>query len=82
MVGPISDEERDAFAWKLKAGFVLLVALSAGLITLQADGGLIWFLGATVAGGFIGVVLVWIAFPERQQLVDTDGVDDDHDWGR
>ena len=82
MVGPISDEERDAFAWKLKAGFILLVALSAGLITIQADAGPIWFLVSTVAGGFVGVVLVWIAFPERQQLVDSDGTDDDHDWGR
>ncbi|WP_340099173.1 hypothetical protein [Salinibaculum salinum] len=82
MVGPISDEERDAFAWKLKAGFILLVGLSAGLITLQADAGLVWFLVATVAGGIVGVILVWIAFPERQQLVDSEGVDDDHDWGR
>lgn len=82
MVGPVSDEERDSFAWKLKGGFVLLVALSCGLITLQADVGLAWFLGASVAGGVVGVVLVWIAFPERQQLVDSDGVDDDHDWGR
>lgn len=82
MVGPISDEERDSFAWKFKAGFVLLVALSCGLITLQADVGLVGFLGAGVAGGLVGVVLVWMAFPERQQLVDSDGVDDDHDWGR
>lgn len=82
MVDPISDEERTDFARKLKMGFILLVAFSAGLITLQAGAGLVGFLGASVAGGFVGVVLVEIAFPERQQFANNDSADDDHDWGR
>ncbi|WP_302080467.1 hypothetical protein [Salinibaculum rarum] len=80
MVGPVSDEERNSFAAKLKLGFVLLVALSAGLITLQADAGPVAFVGASVAGGLVGVVLVWIAFPDREELADSEGVDDGPDW--
>jgi hypothetical protein len=79
MVGPISDEERSAFAWKLKLGFVLLVAASAGLITLQADAGLVGFLAASAAGGLVGVLLVWIAFPDRKEFAESEGVDT-HDW--
>ena len=82
MVGPISDEERSAFAWKLKLGFVLLVALSAGLITLQADVGLAGFLAASGAGAVMGVLLVWIAFPDRERLAESEGVDSTHQWDR
>ena len=79
MVGPISDEERTAFALKVKVGFVLLVALSAGLITLQADAGPVGFLTASAAGAVMGVLLVWIAFPSRERLAESEGVDE-HRW--
>lgn len=68
MVDGITDEERERFAVKLKAGFVLLVGLSAGLITLQADAGLEVFLVATATGSAVGVVLVWLVFPDRTDL--------------
>lgn len=68
MVGPVSDEERSSFARKVKIGFVLLVGLSGGLITLQANAGVAVFAGATGAGMILGVVLVWIAFPDREDL--------------
>lgn len=82
MVGPVSDEERTAFAWKLKLGFVLLVAFSAGLITLQADAGFAGFLAATAAGGVIGVLLVWIAFPDRERLAESEGIENPRQWDR
>lgn len=68
MVEPVSDEERSDFARKLKLGFVLLVGLSGGLITLQTDAGLAGFLLATGIGLLAGFVLVWIAFPDRTDL--------------
>lgn len=73
MVDGVSEEERSSFARKLKAGFVLLVGLSAGLITLQADVGLPIFLGAVGAGIVLGVLLVVIAFPERADFERGDG---------
>ncbi len=68
MVEGISDEERSRFAMKLKIGFVLLVGLSGGLITLYADVGWQGFLVATVAGLVVGGLLVWLVFPERTDL--------------
>jgi hypothetical protein len=68
MVDPVSDEERERFALKLKAGFVLLVGLSAGLITLQGEVGPLGFLGATVGGVLAGAVLVRVVFPAREEL--------------
>lgn len=68
MVGGISDEERERFAVKLKVGFVLLVGLSSGLITLYADVGWQGFLLATSVGLVVGLLLVWLVFPERTDL--------------
>jgi hypothetical protein len=68
MVGGITDEERERFAVKLKAGFVLLIGLSAGVITLQADAGVEAFLAATAAGLVVGGILVWFVFPDRADL--------------
>jgi hypothetical protein len=63
MVDPISDEERETFVRRLKGAFVLLVALSAVLITLQSDAGPLAVLVAGGSGAAVGVVLLWIAFP-------------------
>jgi hypothetical protein len=82
MVGPISDDERSAFAWKLKLGFVLLVAFSSGLITLQADAGLVGFLAASGAGTVVGLVLVRIAFPSWERLAESEGVESSYEWDR
>jgi ammonia channel protein AmtB len=68
MVGGVSETERSAFARKLKIGFVLLVGFSAGLITLYADAGVVFFAVATAIGLGTGVVLVWLVFPERREL--------------
>jgi hypothetical protein len=68
MVGPIGTEERVSTMRKLKAGFVVIVGLSCGLITLQADVGAEVFLAATAAGLVVGVLLVWVAFPDAGDL--------------
>jgi hypothetical protein len=58
MVGPISDEERRSGHRRLQTGFVVLVGLSAGLITLQAEPTILQFLGAVLGGTVLGIVLV------------------------
>jgi len=64
MVGPVSNEERDEFMTRLRIGFVALVAVSAGLITLQGDPSPM-VVGAAVGGGVVvGVVLTWFLFPD------------------
>jgi len=63
MVGPISDEERESFVRRLQIAFVLLVAFSAVLITLQTKAGPVALLTAGGVGVAVGVVLLWIAFP-------------------
>ncbi|WP_435193896.1 hypothetical protein [Natronomonas sp. EA1] len=63
MVGPLTDEERNEGTFKLKAGFVLLVGVSAGLITLQGDPAIEIVAGAIVGGLLLGVLLVWYIFP-------------------
>jgi len=73
MVDGISDEERERFAVKLKAGFVLLVGLSSGLVTLYADIGWQGFGVATGVGCVVGLLLVWLVFPERTDLERGDG---------
>jgi len=63
MVDPISDEERTKFTRRLKLAFVLLVAISAVLITLQSDAGPFVLLAAGAGGAAVGVFLLWAAFP-------------------
>lgn len=63
MVGPISDDERRTALRRLKLGFVAVIGVSAGLITLQGDAGPVAFVAATGAGLVFGAVLVWVALP-------------------
>jgi ammonia channel protein AmtB len=75
MVEPVSDQERSDFAKKVKVAFVLLVGFSGGLITLQTDAGATGFVAATAIGIVAGIILVWIAFPERRDLERGDSGD-------
>jgi hypothetical protein len=75
MVEPVTDDERFSFLTKLKVGFVALVGLSAGLITLQAGADPLLFVGATGVGGLVGVLLVAVAFPDGIAVGDDDGTD-------
>lgn len=59
MVGSsITDEERSVASARLKAGFVLLVGVSGGLVSLQGDPTPVQALGATVGGLLVGYLLM------------------------
>ena len=68
MVGPISDAERSRTVLKLKVATVVLVGASAGLITTQGDASLPVLLVAVLGGLLLGVFLVWLLFPDTEQL--------------
>lgn len=65
MVGPESERERrrPGIPRKLRLGFVALVGVSAGLITLHGGVGPLGFASAVAVGTLVGVVLVRLAFP-------------------
>ena len=63
MVGPTTREERRSASRRFKLGFVVLVGLSAGLITLQGDVSILLTLLSVLAGLLVGVVVVAFAFP-------------------
>lgn len=59
MVGPsMSEEDRRVASFRLKAGFVLLVGASGGLVALQVDPTLPQLAGAVVGGLLVGYLLV------------------------
>ncbi|AQL41490.1 hypothetical protein BV210_01615 [Halorientalis sp. IM1011] len=72
MVGPVSNDERESFTRRLQVGFVVLVGLSAGLITLQGDPTPAVVVGAVVGGLVVGVVLVRFAVPDPGGFRDQD----------
>lgn len=60
MVGPsISEEKRERSRTRLKAGFVLLVGVSAGMIAVQGNASLPSVLAVVAAGVGLGVLLVY-----------------------
>lgn len=63
MVGPTTREERRSASRRLKLGFVALVGISGGLITLQGDVSLLLTILAVLVGLLAGVVIVAFAFP-------------------
>lgn len=64
MVGPLSGEERDAFAVKLKIALVAVVAASGGLMAIHGGASLPVVAAAVLGGLVVGVLLVRIVFPE------------------
>jgi len=64
MVDPVSATDRRAFARKLKLGFVLLVALSCGLVALHS-GGSPRDIAAVMAVGLVVGVALLVALPSR-----------------
>ncbi|MEF8806779.1 hypothetical protein [Natronomonas sp.] len=68
MTGPISREDRARTMRWVKIVFVLLVGVSAGLITSQGDASLEIVVGAIVGGLLLGIALVWYLFPEPEEL--------------
>lgn len=64
MVGPMSDDDRNSLARRLKVGFVVLIGASAGLITSQGEATALEALLITVVGLAFGALVVWVVFPE------------------
>jgi hypothetical protein len=64
MVGPISTEERAAFARKLQVAVTLLVGGSMGLAALGAGGALPQAGAATIGGLAVGVLVAWYIVPD------------------
>lgn len=62
MVEPVPQADREAFARKVKAAFVLLVALSCGLVALHSGGSLEAVAAITAFGFVVGLVLL-VALP-------------------
>lgn len=58
MVGPLSEDDRRTGTRRLQAAFVLLVGVSAGLISLQADPTPLQLAAAVLGGLVLGIVLV------------------------
>jgi hypothetical protein len=63
MVGPTTQEERRSASRRLRLGFIALVGLSGGLITLQGNVPLLVSALAVLVGLLVGVVMVAFAFP-------------------
>ena len=86
MVDPISDTEREEFYRRVKVGFVLLMGLSAGLITLQGDPSPVVIAGAIAGGLVTGALLAWFIFPSESPGGNPDrperDEDDGEDWRR
>ncbi|ERH13295.1 MAG: hypothetical protein J07HB67_02333 [halophilic archaeon J07HB67] len=60
MVGPsISETERDTARRRMKIGFVVVVAVSGGLVAFQSGATPTQALGATVGGAVVGGGLLW-----------------------
>jgi hypothetical protein len=72
MVGPVSNDERESFTRRLKLGFIVLVGVSSGLITLQGDPSPAVFVGAVVGGSVLGVLLTRFAVPDSGSFRDQD----------
>lgn len=53
---------------RVRLAFVSLVAASAGLIAVYAEGSVSDILFAIAGGIVVGFVLVWIAFPQLDTL--------------
>lgn len=64
MVDPISKDDRTRTLRWAKVATVVLVGLSAGLITTQGDTSLGVIAAAVGSGAVLGVVLVWYLFPD------------------
>lgn len=75
MVGPsTSEDDRSRSALRLKAGFVLLVGASAGIVAYRADATLAQAAVVVVAGLLLGLALVWFVARNLRQLR-PDGTD-------
>ena len=69
MVGPsTSDDERRTAALRFKAGFVLLVGLSGGLVAFSVGASTSEVAAVVVAGLLVGAALTWWLVRSYRQI--------------
>jgi len=72
MVGPsISEEEREATNLRLKAGMVVLIGASGGLVSLQADPTPFQVAVAVGVSLLVGLVLTWFVVRTLEEFSPT-----------
>jgi hypothetical protein len=72
MVGPsLTDEERDAANLRLKLGFVVVVAVSGGLVALAAGGSPVQLVAGVGGGLLAGAVLLVLLLRWGRQFRDS-----------
>jgi hypothetical protein len=82
MVGSsITPEDRSRAAVLFKVGFTLLVGLSAGLVSVQADASTAFTVAAVTVGTAIGAVLTWFVVRSIRS-VQPDGIAERRERGR
>lgn len=77
----ISSEDRNRAAVLFKVGFTLLVGISAGLVSVQADAGAVFTAAAVAVGTAIGAVLTWFVV-RNIRSVQPDGLAERRKRGR
>lgn len=73
MVDPIPTDERVRTLRWAKVGTVLLIGLSAGLISVHGDASVEGVVGSVLGGLFVGGGLVWYLFPDAEALAPAAG---------
>lgn len=68
MVDPVSSADRVRTLRWVKLGTVLLVGLSAGLISVQGGAAVGLVAGSVLAGLLVGGALVWYLFPDADAI--------------
>ena len=68
MVDPVSSADRARTLRRVKFGTVLLVGLSAGLISAQGGAAIELVAGSALAGLLVGGALVWYLFPDVDSI--------------
>lgn len=82
MVGSsITPEDRSRAAVLFKVGFTLLVGVSAGLVSVQANAGAEFTAAAVAVGTAIGAVLTWFVVRSIRS-VQPDGLAERRNRGR
>ena len=69
MVGPsTTDDERRTAAFRFKAGFVLLVGLSGGLVAASVGATMTQIIAVVAGGLVVGAVLMWWLVRSYRQI--------------
>lgn len=68
MVDPVSSADRVRTLRWVKLGTILLVGLSAGLISVQGGAAVRLIAGSVFSGVLVGGALVWYLFPDADAI--------------